>query len=170
MDKINFSNGTAPAFNDANFNQMQDNIEDAINEVKIKYILATITNQQNLGSNSRINLNKIEANIGNKFTLENNKIIVGEGVSRVRVSGAIFVEAPQGTGYVWGQILLQGYRVNGCIFPYNNAGGYLSVAIPPSIWTCQEGDEIELIGDSIVQGNTRTSKDNTWILVEAIDY
>lgn len=154
------------SLNDVKLNKIEKGLE----ETNCKYILATNTNKQSISSNSRVALNKIEANIGNKFALQNNKIIVGEGVSKIRVSGAIFVEAPQGTGYVWGQILLQGDRVNGCIFPYNNAGGYLSVAIPPSIWTCQEGDEIELIADSIVQGNTRDGKDNTWILVEAIDY
>lgn len=164
--KTTWTNGTTPAVNSTNLNKIENGLE----ETNCKYILATINNQQNLSSNTRINLNKVEANIGNKFTLSNNKITIGSGVSKIRVSGAIFVEAPQNTGYVWGQILLQGYRVNGCIFPYNNGGGFLSVSIPPSIWSCNQGDTIELIGDSTVQGNTRTGKDSTWILVEAIDY
>lgn len=33
MEKINFKNGQAPALNETNLNQMQDNIENAINEV-----------------------------------------------------------------------------------------------------------------------------------------
>ena len=33
MEKINFVNGTSPALNATNLNQMQDNIENAINEV-----------------------------------------------------------------------------------------------------------------------------------------
>lgn len=164
--KTTWENGTTPALNDIALNKIENGIE----QTNCKYILATVTNQQNLGSYSKINLNSVIANVGNKFTLQNNKITIGEGVSRIRVSGAIFVEAPQNTGYVWGQISLSNYRISGCIFPYNNGGGFLSVSIPPTIISCQQGDEIELIGDSTVQGNTRTGKDSTWILVEAIDY
>ncbi len=144
--------------------------ETTINEqLKSKYMLVTTTNYQNLGSDSIIELNSVETNIGNRFKLENNRVIVGKGVSRLRVSGAIFVEAPQGMGYVWGKILLQGYILNSCIFPYNNGGGFLSVAIPPSEWECKEGDVLTLIGDSVVQGNTRPGKHCTWLYVEAIE-
>ena len=36
MDKITFKNGETPAINDVNLNQMQDNIENAINEAEEK--------------------------------------------------------------------------------------------------------------------------------------
>ena len=34
MEKINFTNGQEPALNDTNLNQLQDNVEEAITEVK----------------------------------------------------------------------------------------------------------------------------------------
>lgn len=170
MTKITFVNGTTPAINDTNLNQMQTNIENAIEQTKIKYIIVTQSSKQNLSSSTQISLNVVYKNIGNKFSLSNNAVVVGTNVARVRISGAIFVEAPQGTGYVWGQIRKNDINISTAITPYNNGGGFLSSVIPPIIEEVSQGDVIKLIGDSTVQGNTRNGVANTWLLVEALEY
>lgn len=52
MDKINFVNGTQPAINDTNLNQMQINIENAIN--------GTILYENEAGTNINFTLNQSE--------------------------------------------------------------------------------------------------------------
>ena len=157
---------------DENTTDIQDLRQDisTVNEkLNTKYILVTITTKSNIGGGYQILLDSIKDNIGGKFTLSNNRIIVGSGVSKVKVSASIFVEEPQGTGYVWGQIRKNGNTQSSSIVPYNNGGGFLSSSIPPTIFNVEQGDAITLIADSTCQGVLRNGASNTWILVEVIE-
>lgn len=179
MNKINWINGQAGGtpLSAENLNQMQDNIEDAIDEVesvlnekiKTKYIMASTTTASNLSSDFQVLLNSEERQEGNAFTITNNRVVVGKGVSKVRVSGCIFVEGPQGTGYVWGKIMKNSTNTSTSLQPYNNGGGFLSTSIPPTIVPVTEGDTFRLIADSTVRGNIRISGQATWLLVEAVE-
>lgn len=175
MNKINWINGQAGGtpLSAENLNQMQDNAEEAINEVdektKVKYAVVTTTTASNLSSDFQVLLNQIDRSEGNVFTISNNEVVVGEGVSKVRVSGCIFVEGPQGTGYVWGKIMKNSTNTSTSLQPYNNGGGFLSASIPPTIVPVTEGDTFRLIADSTVRGNLRISGQATWLLVEAVE-
>lgn len=138
------------------------------NQLAPKYIIATTTVASNLSSNFKILLNSVRANEGNVFTLSNNSVVVGAGVSKIRASAGIFVQGPQGTGYVWGRIKKGNADISTTIFPYNNGGGFLSVSIPPQIIGVSEGDTISLIADSTCQGQLREGFTNTWLFVEAV--
>lgn len=159
--------------NSSDIQILQNNVETLNDKTNLKYCIATTTTASNLGSNFQVLLNKIERQQGNVFTISNNVIVVGAGITKVRASASIFVEAPQNTGYVWGKITrargTHEINTNTCIMPYNNGGGFLSVSISPSIMNVEEGDVIKLIADSTCQGNLRTGFANTWILVEAIE-
>lgn len=155
--------------NDDTTNQNSSDIQTLQNKVTTKYIKATINTQPSIGSVYQVPLSTVSANIGNKFTLSNNAINVGEGVSKVRVSACIFVEAPQGTGYVWGQVRKNNSTQSSSIVPYNNGGGFLSSSIPPTIFDVEQGDAITLIADSTIQGNLRQNIGNTWILIEVVE-
>lgn len=87
MKKITFNNGQAPYINDTNLNQMQDNIEEAVEKscifVKENEIQVTTTQESEIKA---LTLTSQNLQRGNKFTLENGAITVGEGVTAVRVS------------------------------------------------------------------------------------
>lgn len=134
-----------------------------------KYAIVTTTTNSNISGGFAVLLNDISDSQGNLFSLSNNQILVGDGVSKVRISGGIFVDGPQGTGYVWGKILKGNNVCNTYIAPYANAGGFLSVGIPPTIVNVQQGDTFQLIADSTCGGTLRTGSSNTWVLIEAIE-
>lgn len=55
MDKITFKNGQAPYINDTNLNQMQDNIENAIEDRAVKNTKSTLTVDSTYFGNVDIN-------------------------------------------------------------------------------------------------------------------
>lgn len=134
-----------------------------------KYAIVTTTTNSSISGGFAVLLNDISDSQGNLFSLSNNQILVGDGVSKVRISGGIFVDGPQGTGYVWGKILKGNNVCNTYIAPYANVGGFLSVGIPPTIVNVQQGDTFQLIADSTCGGTLRTGSSNTWVLIEAIE-
>lgn len=173
MIKIEFRNNQQPAANDETLNQMQGNIEDAINEVdskfQTKYAIVTTTTASNLSSDFKILLNNISDNEGNKFTISNNEIVIGAGVSKVRISAGIFIEQLQNTGYLWGKIYKNSTFISGAMIPYSNTGDNLSVSVSPMIVNVEEGDTFKLILDSTAGGKIRTGSPNTWILIEVVE-
>lgn len=56
MKKITFKNGQAPYLSDTTLNQMQDNIEEAINEVDSKFIKGTYTYSQALPAKTPVGI------------------------------------------------------------------------------------------------------------------
>lgn len=166
MEKIQFVNNSEPYLSAENLNQMQDNIENAINEKN--YLVATITNEQSLSSNYILSLNSVVEKYGDKLTLSNGKIVVGAGVNKIRVSGSIFVNSPSGTGYVWG-VIRKGFNHIGSNITYASSGtSFMSSSIPTNIVSVQEGDTIDLMADSTCGGTARTGRSNTWLYVEVI--
>lgn len=134
-----------------------------------KYAIVTTTTNSSISTDFMVLLNSISSSQGNLFSLSNNQIVVGTGVSKVRISAGIFVDAPQGTGYVWGKILKGNNVCNSHIAPYANAGAFLSASITPTIVSVQQGDTFKLIADSTCGGVIRTGSSNTWVLIEAIE-
>ncbi len=134
-----------------------------------KYAIVTTTTNSSISTDFMVLLNSISSSQGNLFSLSNNQIVVGAGVSKIRISAGIFVDAPQGTGYVWGKILKGNNVCNSHIAPYANAGGFLSASITPTIVSVQQGDTFKLIADSTCGGVIRTGSSNTWVLIEAIE-
>lgn len=173
MNKINFQNSQQPAINATNLNQMQNNIENAIGEVdskfQTKYAIVTTTTASNVSSDFQVLLNNISDSEGNKFTISNNQIVIGAGVSKVRVSAGIFIEQQTDTGYIWGKIYKNSTFCNGAILPYTDVGNNLSISIPPMIVNVEQGDTFKLIVDSTAGGKIRTGTANTWILIEVVE-
>lgn len=86
MNKINFKNGQAPYLSDNTLNKMQDNIEEAIQEVADIVVTDTVNNTQNglMSKEDKIKLDTLEviqenreATITNVYSAKavNNKII-----------------------------------------------------------------------------------------------
>ena len=93
MEKINFGNkgdvGAKP-LNNANINNLQNNVETAINDIKPSIITVGLeSNVEFSNGNLVIPLSKIMASSGSKFELISGKIKIGAGVSKVKISGSI---------------------------------------------------------------------------------
>lgn len=138
-------------------------------KTKLNYIIATSTTASSLTSEFKVLLNSKVDGYGDNLTLSNNAIKIGEGISKIRISGNIFVNSPSQVGYVWGQIRKNNSLVLGSITSYANQGGFLSSIISPSIINVEQDDEITLIADSTCKGTLRTGSSNTWLMVEVIE-
>lgn len=142
-------------------------------ETKRSYMLATFNNDDITYQGEQIvdpiTLDSIVYKKGEKFTLENNKIKIGAGVSVIRVSGAIFLNDFTGTGYAWGKIMKNGGVFATSMLPrIEGAAPYGSVCIPSMLITVQEGDLINLRIEQSANENTviRGYASSTFLFVE----
>ena len=105
MNKIDFTNGSQPAINDTNLNQMQANIENAINEKS--YINAYLNSKQAISQGDQFLINLTDKEIkGDYFELDASAhtIKILKDCLAI-ISGTIFVEDTAGdSGYVYLQI------------------------------------------------------------------
>ena len=170
MKKIEFQDypSTETPLNAENLNQMQDNMEEAINEKN--YLVATANGAINLSGNTDIPLSATNV-VGTKLTLENGKVKIGTGVSKVRISGSIFMDiTQQGSGYLWGRIAKNGSNVQGSIHPLVTGMGFVSASIPSKIIDVDENDLLHLNVDATgATGTVRNTEENTWLCVEVIE-
>ena len=170
MKKIQFVNNSEPYLSAENLNQMQSNVEEATER---SYILATI-NESLWGYGGKIldpiPLDTVVYKKGEKFTLENNKIKIGAGVTAIRVSATIFVNDFIGTGYAWGKIMKNGtYEVATAIMPtITGASPYGSTCMPSTIVPVKEGDLINLRMEQTVRDeiSVRGGVSNTFLFIE----
>lgn len=150
-----------------------ENLNNNFNELAEKnYFVATSTGSITLNNTVDIPLTKVRSS-GTKLTLENGKIKVGKGVSKVRVSGSIFmnIDGPAFvSGYLWGKIVNNGDHVSGSIAPLLSGMGFVSSSIPSIITKVKENDLLFFSVDAAgASGTTRDGESNTWLLVEVIE-
>ena len=140
----------------------------AINDnLKTEYILVTISSSQTISSNYVINFNSVVDSYGDKLSLQNGKIVIGAGVSKIKVSGTLFVEDfPSQAPYVWGIIRKNSNQITTSINGTN--GSFLSASVSPTIENVQQGDIISFIADGPNGGRLRAGKGNTFMLVEVV--
>ena len=88
MEKINFVNGQSPYISATNLNNLQDKIEQAIAEVDGKSRICFGILSNFTATEQGYNLIPIDTVFDQKgvgFKLENNKIIIGNGISQIKV-------------------------------------------------------------------------------------
>ena len=183
MQKINFKNKpdtTTPLTADI-LNEMQDNIEDAIDEVSndLNTSIQKHIVQANLGtravysgSNNDSDFNSTIV-VGNKLTVSGNKIVIGSGVSKVKISmNASFQNGSNGVSSVSINIMKNGSSV-GQSYAYNSNLGtyyYSTCVISDLILEVQEDDEISY---KINVDKNYTLHDDEWgvskLVVEVIE-
>lgn len=135
-----------------------------------KYLLAEISTNGYIAHTgySDFVLTEIENNTDNKLAVENNKIVVKQGVNNVRVGGTVFCEGLENTAYIWGIL----YKGNTAFTNVINSGSYFqSVVFPNKIISVTTNDTIygklEASGSSNV--SVRTGDSTAWLLVEILD-
>lgn len=143
---------------------------DYINDkFEIQYIVATISTPQEISSNYVVNLDKIAYQNGNKLTLQNGKIKIGNGVSKIRVSAIAFVDGWAGdNSYIW--TFVRKNQVPVSSFINSGSANYISGSVPDTIIDVEENDVIDLVTDATSSsGKLRTGQSNTQLFVEVIN-
>lgn len=153
-----------------NFNELNSNLEEINNKIAKEYIAATANSNISVSGNTDILLTATKQS-GTKLILENNKIKIGAGVSKVQVSGSVFIEiTTQNNGYLWGRIVKNSTHVSGSIVPLLSGNAFVSSSIPSIIINVTEGDLLYLNVDAAnIKGTVRTGDANTWLYVEVIE-
>lgn len=149
MDKINFINSQAPALNGANLNQLQTNIENAINEVKNEnnhkgdFLNVSLSGDFTLSSTNYTTLPFKETYSVNGSSLSlrsSGEIVVGANVKAVRVSGmGYYYNGTDGTKGI--QIYVNSELVSR--MNYKNVSNYTGLAVSTTV-NVSEGDVIAL--------------------------
>lgn len=121
----------------------------------------------------RIPITRAIEQIGDKFTISNNRVYVGAGVSKVLVSALAYFNLAANRGAA----LNFSIRKNGTWVAGLNNGGYnytsstnANLAISPRLVSVQEGDYFEyyayLYNGDVARSDNST---NTYLTIEAID-
>ena len=135
-----------------------------------KYLLAAITTSGYISHSdmSDFVLTELENNTDNKLVIENNKIVVKQGVNHLRVGGTVFCEGLENTAYIWG-ILFKGTTSFTNVI--NSGSYYQSVVFPDRIISVATNDTIygRLQASGTSNVSVRTSDATAWLLVEIID-
>ena len=112
----------------------------------------------------------LHISVGDKLQFENNGVKIGNGISKVKVSGNIFLDQKSGGSetYMYGHISKNAEDV-GHTITYSN-GIFGSTPIPQKIISVKEGDIITL-GMELNKGTaiTRAGANSTWLYVEVVE-
>ena len=155
MNKINFKNlpSTETPLNAENLNQLQTNVEDAIEEIKQKSFLKISLSTDNIDISSTSSYESIILPInlissrGSKISVfsqgDDNFAFINQGVSYVKVSAQVVFQENSINNLYGLQIKKNG---SGIVESYEskNANGYYTMNIPDSIIPVQQGDVISL--------------------------
>lgn len=152
-------------------NQINDNelyMTSDTNEKDLKRKVATayLDNGAPDIKNAKIPLSGIITN-SDKLTLSNNGIKIGAGISKILVSGNVFLQSSSTTSYLWTSIRKNTTEISLAIDNYNTY--FASTSHSPKLVDVQEGDIIYLwkIDDS--GGTLRGANKNTYLTVEVVE-
>ncbi len=149
--------------------QGQTDLQNQINDKNI--ITAGMSSNLTLSStgDTKIPLNSIKTRIGNKLSISNNRINIGQGIAHVKVSCQIYVNRSSGAGGAFNiNIRKNGSDVASMTNSGVPAGGNRSDNLSSELIPVQPNDYIEYYfygysGDVVRYGT------GTYITVEAVD-
>ena len=164
MEKINFVNGKEPAINGTNLNQLQTNVENAINEKNI--ITASFNTNHVIASSSseKVNLDT-SVKEGNKLSLVNGSILIGKGVSKVKASSNINFQ------YITEGLKTVSFVKNGTTVIQNNTtiSARTTISTSPVLIEVAEGDLLELYFTGVAEDTIRRSMAFSNVTVEVVN-
>lgn len=176
MEKINFTNGQEPALNGTNLNQLQDNIEKAISEIKQKNIITAYLTTSIITTIDGFIKCTLDGStsVGNKCVLENGSIKIGAGVSKIKVNGNVTYRYDSGAIDVTGVYIKKNEETISQASTYkpdNNKP--ITASCSPFIVDVVEGDVISLYGYGTSSISTRIVGDEpsrvTFMTIEVIE-
>ena len=113
--------------------------------------------------------------IGDKLTLSNNAVIIGKGVSKIKMQGAIFYgeETPNGQLRAWCQVkdgTTDEIKASIPSYGYKDSTSDIMVTIPMMLVDVSEGDKVVLNGQiGPTSGDTAIRQKGTTLLVEVVE-
>lgn len=116
--------------------------------------------------NVKIPLSGIITN-SDKLTLSNNGIKIGAGISKILVSGNVFLQSSSNTSYLWTSIRKNTTEISIAIDNYNTY--FASTSHSPKLVDVKEGDIIYLWKIDDTGGTLRGANKNTYLTVEVIE-
>lgn len=154
-----------------NLEQMENNTENAINKaVERNEIVVYQTGAQIASQNATCKL-QASIGIGDKLSLDNNAVIIGEGITKISVEAQIYFEYIDSTQVYFSPTIMKNTtKVAEKLNAYEGKS-YSCVTVNFPIVDVKEGDKITLnFGDvNNKQPTTRGGKMNTFLSVKAID-
>ena len=128
-------------------------------------ITASLTNNTSVTSNNRIPIDKVDAIVGNKLTLNNNKIVIGSGINYVKVSAMLSVQYNASNTIYSGQIRLNSEDILIMRFwTYKSSTHVNSATSTTILLKVKEGDVI----DFTLRDNSAVIRPETSITVEEV--
>ena len=169
MTKINFQNlpNTTTPVNATNLNQLQTNVENAINQKDmITIALSSNCNCTTIGSYTKVTGFYQYNRYGTRLSFNDNQVVIGAGVSRVKISGRFGWYATTGS-IKYGRIRKNS---NGLIWSTTNvpSGAYLADCFSEFLVDVQEGDTISMTYYTEQSGDSLQDNMRTYITVEVL--
>ena len=169
MTKITFQNlpSTSTPVNATNLNQLQTNVENAINEKNIITIqLGSEFSCTTLDAYTAVT-GFVQANkIGDKLSFSNNSIVIGAGVSKIKVTAkAGWYATNTSTKYL--RLLKNNSTLVWSTINVPNSS-FLSDSIPENLVDVVQGDTISMSYYTAVAGDSLQDSMRTFITVEVV--
>lgn len=157
----------------SNLQTQLTNLQNQVNDKNIISAGGTSSATATSTGDLRIPITRAIEQIGDKFTISNNRVYVGAGVSKVLVSGQIYFNLAANRGNALNFYI----RKNGSVINGQTNGGYAStstrnacLSLPPKLISVSQGDYFDwtayLYNGDVVRTD---SSSNTYLTVEAID-
>ena len=170
-DKVNTSTSTLPNINkfrgdDANEIKRVVNTNDDAYQLQVGNIASLTLSANHDLTNVIIPFDQITST-SPLLTLSSNGIRIGAGISKVKVSGNVFIYAPSTpVSYNWAYIKKNATNVASSITSAN--GRYGSVVFAPQVINVAEGDIITIMKTTKTNDTVR-GNENTWLTVEVVE-
>ena len=170
-DKVNTSTSTLPninKFRDVDANEIKNvvNTNDDAFQLQVGNIASLTLSENKDLTNVTIPFDRITST-SPLLTLSNNGIRIGAGISKVKVSGNVFIYAPStAVSYNWAYIKKNETNVASSITSAN--GRYGSVVFAPQVINVAEGDIITIMKTTTTNDTVR-GNENTWLTVEVVE-
>ena len=163
--------GTTP-LSAANLKEMEDNTEKAIIEATEKNIITAYSTETQKGVSNSTTVTLSESiSVGDKLTLQNNAIVIGRGISKVKVSGVIYFENVTDVQiYLFPRIMQNNEKLLAPIVS-KASNQFEAVVFAEALVEVIEGDKFTLnVGDvNNLKVDIKGNRNATYLTVEAVE-
>lgn len=163
--------GTTP-LSAANLKEMEDNTEKAIIEATEKNIITAYSTETQKGVSNSTTVTLSESiSVGDKLTLQNNAIVIGREINKVKVSGVIYFENLTDVQiYLFPRIMQNNETLLAPIVS-KASNQFEAVVFAEALVEVAEGDKFTLnVGDvNNLKVNVKGNRNATYLTVEAVE-
>lgn len=150
---------------DQTYQDLKDYADEKDTKIATAYLSSVV---ENVGQRYLL-MNMINSN-SDRLTLSSGGILIGSGISKIKISGNVFGVSNDNSGYLWCYITkTRGTtNTNESIAIDNTNTLFGSVSFSPKLINVQEGDLIRLFKED---GSTTSIRGagNTWLTVEVVE-